>query len=298
MSTTTTTTLTNAIATNAIDRLVLDYARQATFLPNLVWAEDIAGQNTLTHVFPQFGSLTAAAATQGTDLTPTTLNVTEAASITVGEVAVLVELTRLGAVASGGRVVADIVGRQCGLAVADKVETDIGATFPSFSASVGTSGAAMALVDFDNALYTVRAANTPIGNPSNNNAPLQGYQAVLSEKQLSYFLIALRQANMQCIPAAQMEILNEAGGVPAQLRGGYMGVPFYASNDLTTANSAVDAVGAMFGPTAIGLVTIGGPQTMQMERPRGRSDDVVVLQWYGVGIVVNSYGCKIVNKAT
>jgi hypothetical protein len=298
MATTTVTTLANAIATNAIDRLVLDYARQATFLPRLVWAEDITGENTLTHIFPQFGALTAATATQGTDLTPSTLSANQAGAVTVGEVAVLVELTKLGAVASGGRINLDVVARQCGLAVADKLETDIGSVFPSFSAAVGTSGVAMTLADFENALYTVRANNTPIGNPSNNNAPLQGYQAVLSEKQLSYFLTALRQLNALYIPPRELGILDEAGAVPAQLRGGYMGVPFYGSNDLTTANSGTDAVGALFGPTAIGLVTIGGPQTLQLERPRGRSDDLTVMQWYGVGVVVNQYACKIVNKAS
>jgi hypothetical protein len=300
MSTTTTSTLSNAIATNVIDRLVLDYGRQNAFLPNLVWQEDISDEPTLTHVFPQFASLTAASTTQGTDLTPSTLTVNSAASLTVAEVAVLVELTRIGAAATGGRVDLDVVGRQCGLAVKDKLETDIGATFSSFTNAVGTSGSALVLSDIDNALYTLRANNVPVGNPSNNNAPLQGIQCVLSEKQLQYFLTALRTANyfMTFTEAKNAIILTEAGSVPAQLRGAYMGVPFYGNNDLGTANSGVDAVGAMFGPTAIGLVTKGGPQSMALERPRGRSDDLTVMQWYGTGVVVSSYGVKIVNKAT
>jgi hypothetical protein len=289
------TALASAIATNAIDRLVLDFARQHTFLPKLCWGVDITGENTLTHIFPQFGSITAASTTEGNDLVPAVLDANQAGSLTVGEVAVLVELTKLGAVASGGRVNIDVVARQCGLAVADKLELDIGATFSSISATEGTTNTPMSLDDFELSLTTLRIANTPVENPE-NNAPKQGIYCVLSEAQLSNMTQALTKANYFFIAPTESGILNDAGKVPAQLRGYYKGIPFFGSNKLGTANAGVDAIGAMFGPTALGLVTLGGPQTLTLERPRGRSDDLVVMQWYGAGIVVNSYAVKIVNR--
>lgn len=303
---TTPATLANAIAQNVIDRRILDFARQATFLPRLVWDENTSDENSLAHFFPQYGGLAAANTTQGTDISATEVDVNAGATVTCAEIAILIEPTRLALSATAGRVDPDSLARQMSFAVAETLETNIAALFPSFNAGVGTSGQPMALIDFDNALYTLRAAHAPVGNPSNNNAPRQGYAMVLSERALTYFLMDLRAANLSTFVAnpEAAKILIGAGDMSAEnARGVYEGIPVFGSTLLASANAGVDDVSAMFCPTAIGMVrrsndNTGNPFRMELPRPRGRSDEMALVLWVGVGVIVNGYGVKIVNSAT
>ena len=299
MAASTATSLNDLLNTEVIQDLTLDYARAAAFLPKLVWQKDISGSGSYVANFPKFGSLAAAALTDGTDMTSTQLSTDQSGQITASEVGVQVALTDKALKGSAGRIDVNAIARQCGLAVADKLETDIAAVFASFSASVGSTGVDLTLANLDEAIYALQLANVPLGNPSEQVNPVAftQYQCVLHPRQVADFRTALRVANYaQPIPIA-MDVLEKAGASAGGMVGEYMGVLFWQSSVCATANAGDDRVGAMFVPAAIGLVTYGGPSIEFQRDASLRATEVNAVQIYGTGIASNPYGVKIVTDA-
>lgn len=298
MAISTLTTLNDIVLAAMIVDHTLDAARAATFMPRVVWQKDISGTNSYVAKFPRYAALAAAALTEANDLTSTTLSTDESGSITATEVGVQVVLSDKAAQGSAGRIDVSAVGRQCGLAIADKLETDLTGVFTSFSASVGTTSVNLSLANLDDAIFTLKLANAPIGNPTEQSvqATASGYQCVLHPRQMADLRLALRQANFAFSNPLQMGLLESAGKTAA-LAGEYLGVVFWESSTCTTANTGDDRVGAMFVPSAIGLVTVGGP-AVELERDASfRATEVNAVQSYGAGIACNSYGVKIVTDA-
>src|SRR4051812_26627579 len=122
--------LTDAINTEVIDPLIMDYAYEATVLPSLVRQKDITGQGSLTAKFAAFDVVSAGAQTPGTDLTPADLDSVNDGTLTVGDVAVALEVQDLLMDVLAGRISMDDLARQLGNAVAAKLSTDIAALFP------------------------------------------------------------------------------------------------------------------------------------------------------------------------
>jgi hypothetical protein len=299
MANSTATTLNDLLNTEVIVDIILDAARAATFMPKVVWQKDISGSGSYVANFPRFASLSASALTDGTDMSSTTLSTDQAGQITAAEVGVMVALTDKALKGSAGRIDVNAVGRQCGLAVADKLETDLTAVFGSFSASVGSTGVDLSLSDIDDAIYTLKLANAPIGNPTEATTPAAygAFQSVLHTRQMADLRTALRQANFAFTTPLQMGILDKAGSTPGGMAGEYLGVVFWESSTVATANGGADRAGAMFVPAAIGLVTYGGP-SLEFERDASlRATEANCVQIYGAGIACNTYGVKIVTDA-
>jgi hypothetical protein len=299
MAASTTVTLNDLIRSQVIVDLILDASRAATFMPRIVWQKDIDGSGSYVANFPRFASLSAASLTDGTDMSSTTLSTDLSGQITASEVGVLVALTDKAAKGSAGLIDVNSVARQCGLAVADKLETDLTGTFASFTESVGATGVDLSLTDIDDAIYKLKLANAPIGNPTEQVTPAlyTNFQSVLHPRQMADLRTAMRTANFAFVTPLQMGLLDKAGAVPGGLAGEYLGVSFWESSTCATANVGADRVGAMFVPAAIGLVTYGGP-SVEFERDASlRASEVVCVQIYGAGLACNSYGVKIVTDA-
>lgn len=300
MAISTITTLNDLLQTETIQRIILDAARAAAFMPTIVWNVDLTGSGSLTHNFPRFAALAAAASTENQDTTPSTLTTDQSATLVCAEAVCLVEVSKLALAASGGRIDEQVVGRQVGLAMADLMETDATALFASFSSAVGASGVNLSLANIRDALVTLRIANAPIGNPGDNvlPAPLgDSVNVVLHEQQFGDFLAALESANLAFHDAASLAIVTNQGGVPAKLRGRWNGLNFWASTTCATANGGADRVGAMFVPAAIGFLSFGGVELSVDDRLRGRSVDIMARAIYEMGIVTNSYGVEITTDA-
>lgn len=289
-----------AISTETINALTLAYLRAACFLPNLVRNVDLTGAGSLKHDFNSFGSLAAAATTQGTDLTPSALSVSEDGTVTAAEVGVAVEVTRVGLLATGGRVDEDAIAREIAAAVQVNIETALALQFADASASVGATGVDFSLTNFDDMLLTLRQANAPTVVPQNYNLPaeLAGYQLVGAEVQISDFMRGLQQSGLHMLGAPNASGFDQAGQVAANaMRGVYKGVKIWGTNANTTANAGADVVGAMFCPGAIGLVTVGGPMVETEVHTLGRSKYIVGSQIYGTDVIKQAFIVKAVTDA-
>lgn len=300
MAITSTSTLAPSISTETINALTLGYLRAACFLPNLVRNVDLTGAGSLKHDFNSFGSLVAAATTQGTDLTPAAMPTSEDGTVTAAEVGVAVEVTRIALLATGGRIDEDALAREIAAAVQLNIETAIALQFADASASVGSTGVDFSLANFDDMLLGLRQANAPTVAPANFNLPaeLAGYQFVGAEVQYSDFMRALQQAGLVVLGVPNSSGFDEAGRVAANaMRGTFKGVKLYATNANTTANAGADVVGAMLCPGAIGLVTLGGPTIETEVHTLGRSKYIVGSQIYGTDVIKQAFIQKAVTDA-
>lgn len=296
-----------SINTEVIEPLVLDYLYGAIVMPQLVRSKDITGLGSLVYKFASHGSLTAAATSAGTDLTPAAFTEASDGTVTAAEVGVAVETTRLALASVAGRVSEDDIARNIANAVASKMETDLCATFASFTTEVGSTGVDLTIGNIEDALYAMRLAKAPSSVPPNFNLPPQyaGYQMMLHERQLADFLVALRQAgqNDALIPPERAGLLYDAGSVAAQsLRGVYMGIKVYASTFPAAVNTSADRSGALFCPAAIGMTTLnaapGGPVVIDREfHSLGRSVYLVGTAIYGVSVIKTAFGVEIITDA-
>jgi hypothetical protein len=299
MAIATTTTLNDLIRTEAINQTVLEAARARTFLPTLVWNRDATGLGSKTMNFPRWAAATAAAVAENGDLGQTALSTDQAAALTVSEVGINLPVSRLAQKVNPGQIDLNALGRQAGFAVADKMETDIAATFANAGSSVGVSGADLTLDDIDDAIYALDAANAPIGNPGDSTLPpsLVQVQCVLHTIQMKDLRKALRVADLAFIPPEQMAIVNAAGMTPGGLTGEYLSVTFWRTTVVATANAGADRCGAMFVPAGIGLLTLGPPETDFDKDGSARVTEVIVTATYGTGVVATDYVVKIVTDA-
>lgn len=300
MATTTNTSIAPALNTEVIDSLILGYTREQAFLAPLFRTKDIRGSGSLKADFNSFGALSAAATTPGTDLTPTEHTVGEDGTVTATEKGVAVQPTLL-ALETGGvnGYTEDAVAREIAAAIAEKMQTDIAAVFSSFTNSTGTSGADMTVSDFEDALYALRARKVPIGTPPPNfNLPAMWARilAVFAEVQVLDFTRSLRQAGTALAQVSFSLDALGAVGIGA-VRGEYMGVPIFATANNATANATADVVGFMGVPAAIGITLGAAPQVLMDDHVLGRARDLVGRAVYGVGMIKDAYGQKIVTDA-
>lgn len=278
MAISTITTFNDLLNSEIISDLILEEARDLTFMPSLILLKDIEGQGSNVYKFPILAALAAAGLTEASDMASTTMSSDASGSITVDEVGVRVDLSDKAAKLTG-RIDVDAVIAACGRALATKIETDCCAVFTSASRSVGTTNVDLSLANVDDALYTLKLGKAVFGNPTQPGSPFQGVSVVLQTVQMSNFRTALRQANYSFDPLNAL--LAEAGKFGSGLAGVYQGMTFWESTLVPA--SGDDFVGAMFVPRAIGLVTAGGVSVEPQRDASARSTEVNVVQMYGAG---------------
>jgi hypothetical protein len=298
MATTTTTSIAPAIPTEVLDPLVLASLRDATLVTRLIRNVDISGIPGLKYDFNSFTALSAASKTQGTDFTPSAQLIAEDGTVTAAEIGVAIDLADIAVEAS--QVSPLEFAREIGSAVAEKMEKDGCAAFASASASVGTSGAAFTMAQFEEAVTKMRIAKAPSTVQPNFNLPasLAGYYSVLSERQVADLALSIRQAGL-AVGQAPTQIADLIGSVAANaVRFVYFGVPVYGTTANTTANAGADAVGAVLCPAALGLVVKRAPRLESQRHALGTSEFHVASAVYGVGLIKQAFIQKVVTRAT
>tara|TARA_R100000734_G_C3300729_1_gene91422 strand:+ start:76 stop:930 length:855 start_codon:yes stop_codon:yes gene_type:complete len=253
---------------------------ERTVIRPLVKQYDMTGTPGLTAQVPIYPSLSAAALTDGTDMSNTAFNTTSK-TITAAEVGVMVELTDL-AKESANEDVAAAIGRQMGDAMAVKVDTDLATLFQGFSNSVGSGDAELSVEDFFKASATLK----------NNKAP-GPYVAVISPNQALQLKKLLTNAG-----ATMSHNLSDIGNIA--LRDGFVGrlagIDIFESTVITdaTPDSAGAGVGAVFAQDAIGYMV---KRNMRIETQRdasARADEIVGTMAYGSAELFDAYGVKLI----
>jgi len=278
---TTLTTANDLVYAALINESVIDYARASVVVASLVRQFSLEGRPGRVLDVPVWGGLSAAGVDEGTDLTNTAL-ATDKVTLTAAEVGVMITVTDLLA-ESDILANLDEYARQLGLAVADKIDSDLCALFSALNGgtAVGTSGSDMTDDNFLEALYTLEAANAP-----------KPYHCVLHPRQWADLRkdIVAATGSPYSASAAQ-EIVNSG------FTGVLFGVNVYQTSNVPTANTGADRAGAMFSSEALGVVT-KWPARTELERDASlRATEIVVTACYGVGELVDGFGVPIVTDA-
>ena len=276
MATTTSTTLDDLFPTIIAEARYT--AEQQSLMLGLVKSYNIGSDAGKVIQIPKYPSITAAALTEGTDMSSTTVS-TSSVSITVAEVGVQVVLSDVARDGAGDPGTA--MGVLLGSAVARKMDQDLLALFDGFSTSIGGAGTEITVADIFKAVAVLQTANAP------------GAMAAVIHPKVAFAL----KSNLTNAFA------NPHGGVAqneAMVRGfvgSLAGVDIYQSSNLAVDGNG-DAKGAVFSPEALAIAL---KRDFQIETQRDaslRADELNATAVYGVGELDDSYGVELFFDAT
>jgi len=233
---------------------------------------------------PVYSAVTADGLTEGSAPSAEDTNTTSV-DVTLAEIGTYFQVTDMLRDSAQRDVIADL-GAQAGRAIAEKMDTDVFALFNSFTNSVGTEDSAITVDNIFEAVATLR-----------NNKVVGPLSAVVSPRQalqLKKELAGTGGANLT------------ASGVGNDiLRGYYIGTVagcqiFESSlvkRDLDTdTDTELNAVGAVFSPTAIGHAMRGGIRMETQRQAAARAEDIMMSAVCGQAILQNAHGVKIVGS--
>lgn len=233
---------------------------------------------------PVYSAVTAGALTEGTAPSAADTNTTSA-SITMAEIGTYFEVTDMLRDSAQRDVIADL-GAQAGRAIAEKMDNDVFALFNSFSASVGTEDSAISVDNIFEAVATLRNAKV-VG-------PLS---AVVSPRQALQLKKELYNAGGTVASAAEIGNDTLRGYYIGNLAGCQIFESALVKRDLDTdTDTELNAVGAVFAPSALGHAMRGGVAMETQRQAAKRAEDVMMHVVCGQAILQNSHGVKIVGS--
>lgn len=284
---TTTTTYDDVSYTAVITDVVMDALMAAVVTPGFLDFYDISGEASKAVKIPKADKFTAAALTEGTEVTNTALT-SASVTITAAEIGIQATVTDVLEVsdipaAHGARL------RQLGRALADKLDVDICALFDGFSNAVGATTVDLTLANILDAIYTLENADS---------ASMGMTVGVLHPRQVGDIRNALdAEAGVAYTSVGGDRASNFASGGPGYF-GSWFGIPFYQSTNVPTSNMAADRAGGIFiSNYALGMAQKWGARVETMRWPSIRGWVLVATQMYGVGEIQDTAGVEVVTDA-
>ena len=252
-------------------------------LRNLVTVYNMVGTPGLTASIPLWPKATAVTAlAAGADLSnDSALASVTAVDITAAEYGNMATIQDIIIEASPSDVGAD-VGRQLGASLAQAMDETLVDLFASFSSSVGSAGTEVTAATIMAAAAKLRAASVP----------MQGLVCVLHPYQAYNLKQGFLNAGGNF--GAASDIANAVGR--EYFVGRIGGVDIYESASIDIDGSD-DAVGAMFHPAALGLALKRDIRIALQRDESLRGFEVVASAAWGVGIIDNVKGVKIVGDS-
>jgi hypothetical protein len=252
-------------------------AEEESLMMGLVTQYNIGDEAGKTIQVPKYPAITAAALTEGADMTSTTVS-TSSVSITVGEVGAQVVLTDLAAMGAGNP--AEELGTVLGNAIATKMDVDLIALFDGFSTALGAAGQEITVADLFKAAATLRNAKAQ-GEIFAVVNPFQAYQ--LKANLTNTF------ANPNGGDAQNTAMVNAYVGTIA-------GIDVYESANVSVDGND-DAKGAVFSREALAIAM---KRDFQIEAQRDaslRAFELNATAIYGVGELDDTYGVEMLFDA-
>ena len=273
-----------ATTSSTLDDLFVAIVAQARFtaeeqslMRNLVTMYNIDGQAGKTVQVPKYPSISAAALTEGSDMTSTAVS-TSSVSITVAEVGAQVLLTDLAAMGAGNP--ADELGTVLGNAIATKMDQDLIALFDGLSTSLGGTTTELTVAALFQAAATLRA-NKVTGRIVGVFHP---YQTYALKANLTNTMVNPNAGDLQ----------NEA------MRTGYVatiaGIDIFESANVAIDGSG-DSKGAIFSPQAFALAMKRDFNIEPQRDASNRAFELNATAIYGVGELDDSYGVEMYYDA-
>lgn len=282
----TTTTYNDTVYSAIIADMVLDALMATVVTPPLLRRFDLRGKASKSVDVPKADKFTAAAVSEGSELSNTALTTAKATG-TAAEVGIMATVTDVLevsdiAAAHGARL------RQLGRALGDKVDVDITALSSGFTSSVGTTTVDLSLANILSAIYTLEAADAP-----------KPFVGVFHPVQISDLRVALENnANAPFQSQGIRAGTNELGPAGNGFAGEWFGLPLYFSTNVPTANAGADRSGMIFSRNyALGWVEKWASKIVPMYWPPIRGWVLVATAMYGVFEIEDSAGVKVVTDA-
>lgn len=252
-------------------------AQERALLPQTTTVYDIGAVAGKTVQVPVYPTVSAAALTEGTDIT-TDANVNpNGVVITATEYGVLANLSDAMRDSAGRNVAADI-GKILGEAIATKQDSTIAANFANFSNGVGSTSTTATIDLIFQAAATLRENNAP--------AP---YFCVVSPKQAYKLKKELVGAGYSTNANAISETGNMA--LVSGVVGTIAGVTIIESNQLASSGSA--KIGAVYSASALGVALKKGITIETQRDASARATEIVATGMWGSGELVDVYGVKL-----
>jgi N4-gp56 family major capsid protein len=233
---------------------------------------------------PVYSAVTAGDLTEGTAPSAADTNTTSV-DLTLGEIGTYFQITDMLRDSAERDVIADL-GAQAGRAIAEKMDSGVFDLFNSFTNSVGTEDGAITVDNIFEAVSTLRE-NKVVG-------PLAAVVSPRQALQLKKELAGTSGANLTA---------SELGN--SVLRGYYIGslagCAIYESSlikrDLDTdTDLELNAVGAVFAPSAMAHAMRGGIAMETQRQAAARATDVMMSAVVGQAIMQDGHGVKIVGS--
>jgi N4-gp56 family major capsid protein len=259
-------------------------AQERSVLVPLCSIYDISATAGKTIQVPVYPVVSAAALTEGTDITDDANVNPTAKTITASEYGVLAVVTDLMKESAGRNVAADI-GRMLGEAIAKKQDETIAALFAGFATNeVGAAGQELTVELLFQAAAKLRAANAP-----------GQFAGVFTPEAMYNLKKVLTQAGYNTSANALSMVGEDA------LRAGFVGtvagINLFESTVISPDGSG-DITGAVFAPQALGVALKKG-LTIEVQRDASlRADEIVATATWGVGELVDKYGCAVIVDST
>ena len=236
---------------------------------------------------PVWSAITAQNLTEEEIATAKTTNTTSA-NITMTEHVVFHQITDMLKESAYNNVLTQL-GDQSGRAIAESMDTQLFALFNSISAnSVGTEDSAITVDNVFEAVQKLRAAKV--------SGPLYG---VMSPRQALQLKKALYNAGGTVAAAGSFGNAVLERGYIGTLAGVSLFESALVKQDLDTdSDTELNAVGAIFAPSAFGHSMRGGITVEEQRQAAARATDLVVTAVAGAAIIQDTHACKLVGSAT
>ncbi len=269
---TTTTSLTEIVAAEFIDPLIMAYTIDAFVAIGLSYEVSLRNQPTKVAAMTRWikdagGDVT----TEGTTTLANTLLETEEATATVGVTGILRTVTDLSAEANmlGPVGLQQFIAQDGGTLMAEMMEDDLLAKFTSITNAVGLATTDLAIADMVSAICKRRTLNA------------RGPCAfVLDDQQALDLSTALVGSSAQIFSGgANQSIMN---GESTGLLGTFLGVPVYYSNLTDTSNTGASVNGALITTNAAPLYASLGHAVKWDPRLKTEPNVALVSQLYAI----------------
>ena len=279
MALTNTTTLNDLLP--AITAEALFVASEKSLMKGLVKNYTIPAGQGKTITVPIYPNQTAAAMTEATAPTATAIS-TDGVTLTVSEVGLRATVSDLSIMASASNVVADI-GKLFGEAIARKMDTDMMASFNTFSGVVGGVGEGLSGTATAAKLFEAIAKLRSNGYDTSNDC------AIVLHPNIA-FDVASTLTSTFAAPAGQVGNSALANG----LMGTLGGVPVYQSSlvNLADGSTAGDYGCGIFHRDAIALATMLDIKIESQREATLRGFDIVGSAIYATGELYDGAGIR------
>ena len=271
----TTTSLNDLIA--PIVQEAMFVASETSIMPGLVKQFTVPANAGKVLQVPLYPVQTIAADTaEASDLQNTEIS-TGVANITLTEAGIMTTLTDMARNHSVSNVVADL-GKLFGEAIAKRHDRALTGLFSSFSSQIGAAGDELEVKDLFEAYATLKA-----------NAVPGPYVGVFNPK--SIYNIKKTLTNTFVNPNASA-VVNQA--MSEGYIGRIAGIDIFESSNVVE-DSATGVTNGIFSRDALGIAIA---QNINIETQRDaslRAEEVVASSRYGVSVLHNSYGIKVLG---